>query len=307
MNREEQLKALKTALDLETDVVEKRNYLSNLNRQSYRSKPEPPEKPVKSTVEPAVYPKVKSEIKYFDYIKNSAPAWLWLVSLFTGIFGILLILKTRDFFNARKQDKERIKVSDDYKLQCQAIDEEVAEKQAETDAQYNAQMEEYEKAVAEYENVIIPQYNDALKRWTEAHNHEIDVTQNALNNTCNALISHYEATRILPVQYRKLNIIQFLYDFMSTSNYDITQAIENYDKKVQRELEMARLQEQQKANDLQAQAIQLANEQNQLAYEQNELLDEQNAISERARRNANTAAVIGTIQRHNTNKALKRK
>ena len=57
-------------------------------------------------------------------------------------------------------------------------------------------------------------------------------------------------------------------------------------------LEEMRLQEQQQANAL--------------AIEQNDLLDRQNSIAEKVRRDANIAAAVGTVQRHNTNKAIKK-
>ena len=56
--------------------------------------------------------------------------------------------------------------------------------------------------------------------------------------------------------------------------------------------EAMRLQEQQQANAL--------------AMEQNDLLDRQNSIAEKARRDANIAAAVGAVQRHNTNKTIKK-
>ena len=61
--------------------------------------------------------------------------------------------------------------------------------------------------------------------------------------------------------------------------------------KAQKDEEM-RLQEQQQANAL--------------AMEQNDLLDRQNSIAEKARRDANIAAAVGAVQRHNTNKTIKK-
>ena len=57
-------------------------------------------------------------------------------------------------------------------------------------------------------------------------------------------------------------------------------------------LEEMRLQEQQQANAL--------------AIEQNDLLDRQNSIAEKTRRDANIAAAVGAVQRHNTNKTIKK-
>ena len=52
--------------------------------------------------------------------------------------------------------------------------------------------------------------------------------------------------------------------------------------------------------------IQEQQQANALAMEQNDLLDWQNSIAEKARRDANIAAAVGTVQRHNTNKAIKK-
>ena len=57
-------------------------------------------------------------------------------------------------------------------------------------------------------------------------------------------------------------------------------------------LEEMRLQEQQQANALD--------------MEQNDLLNRQNSIAEKVRRDANIAAAVGTVQRHNTNMAIKK-
>ena len=78
-----------------------------------------------------------------------------------------------------------------------------------------------------------------------------------------------------------MDALQYIYDMISTSDYDVRQAIEEM-----------RLQEQQQANAL--------------AMEQNDLLDRQNSIAEKARRDANIAAAVGAVQRHNTNKTIKK-
>lgn len=85
---------------------------------------------------------------------------------------------------------------------------------------------------------------------------------------------------------------------ISTSDYDVTYAINSYDTHRQRmldtermKIEEARLQEQQIANDL--------------ADEHAQLLSEQNAISEQARRDAKFASAVGMVQQHNSNKYLK--
>lgn len=102
----------------------------------------------------------------------------------------------------------------------------------------------------------------------------------------------YEQTHIVPTQYRDAYALQYIYDMISTSDYDVRQTIDSFDKNEQRRLDIMRLQEQQQANAL--------------AMEQNDLLDRQNTIAAKARRDANIAAVVGTVQRHNTNKTIKK-
>ena len=106
------------------------------------------------------------------------------------------------------------------------------------------------------------------------------------------LAALYGETRIVPAQYRRVDALQYIYDMISTSDYDVRQAIEYFDKSQQRALEEMRLQEQQQANAL--------------AMEQNDLLDRQNSIAEKARRDANIAAAVGAVQRHNTTKTIKK-
>lgn len=52
--------------------------------------------------------------------------------------------------------------------------------------------------------------------------------------------------------------------------------------------------------------IQVLEQANALAMEQNDLLDRQNSIAEKVRRDANIAAAVGAVQRHNTNKTIKK-
>ena len=78
---------------------------------------------------------------------------------------------------------------------------------------------------------------------------------------------------------------------ISTSDFDVKRAIEKYDENINRNLEAAKLRAQQQANEL--------------ASQQNALLENQNEIAQKARRDANIAAVASTIQQHKLNKTIK--
>lgn len=74
----------------------------------------------------------------------------------------------------------------------------------------------------------------------------------------------YASSKIIPLQYRSINALRYIYDLMSTSDFEIKLAIDLYDRNEQRKLDSARLYEQQQAN-------QLANEQNVISKKQKKM------------------------------------
>lgn len=151
--------------------------------------------------------------------------------------------------------------------------------------------EAYTKSKEEYDSVLLPRYQAARSAWEAEHQAQIRKEEQELAQAKKELAALYGETRIVPAQYRRVDALQYIYDMISTSDYDVRQAIEYFDKSQQRALEEMRLQEQQA---------------NALAIEQNDLLDRQNSIAEKARRDANIAAAVGAVQRHNTNKTIKK-
>ncbi|MBR4305955.1 MAG: hypothetical protein IKT78_03830, partial [Ruminiclostridium sp.] len=112
------------------------------------------------------------------------------------------------------------------------------------------------------------------------------------------LNKHYETTKIIPKQYRSIDALNYIYDYISTSDFSVKEAIDAYEKNTQMQLERQRIQEQQYANEL-------AVRQNNLLAEQADLLYEQNEIAEKARRDANIASAAQIAEMHNRNKILK--
>ncbi|NMP37699.1 MAG: hypothetical protein GX051_06180 [Clostridiales bacterium] len=272
-----EIETLKNVLDLELFIKDKSKTLSRLKNQRFRKEPD---EPVRGTIS-IDYPEIKSEIK-FNWPLALLPSLLFLPWFFIYYFVI--------YKKDKEADIEAIKNSDAYKSQCQAIDKRVAERQAALDL-------EYKNNVNEYNNVIIPQYNHDLEAWTKKREEEITVVSNELSDAEKKLCDCYNSTKILPVQYRNISAIEYIYDMISTSNYDIKQAIDLYDRNEQRKIDEQRLEEQRLLNEQQQRA-------NQLAATQASLLEEQNDIAEKARRDANKAAVVGAVQRHNINKKL---
>ncbi len=121
-----------------------------------------------------------------------------------------------------------------------------------------------------------------------------------MNTSTEELSNHYENTKIIAMQYRTIPALQYIYDMISTYDYDIMQAIDLYDRSEQRKLDAERLEEQRRLTEQQKTA-------NELAAVNASLLQEQNEIADKARRDANIAAAVGAVQRHNLNKTLKKR
>ena len=62
------------------------------------------------------------------------------------------------------------------------------------------------------------------------------------------------------MQYRRINALRYIHDVMSSSNFTIVQAIQNYDMAIQRQIQQERLAEEQRRADAEEQAAWAAEE-----------------------------------------------
>lgn len=311
---ENKTEIVKMALDLSIKLNNNINERNTIASQKFKATPPPP---THATVQKPSYPKIVSTVK-FDWTKGFVPSVV-LAAVGFGLmeigFGIgsifamlalfispLLILgapvyMAYYYFKVHRKlkaaDIERIRTSSEYINQCAKIDSDFIEHQKALDQEYEAQMKMYKE-------VTLPTYQNELQEWTKRHDAELKRAQTNVNTVDAELSKLYSTTKIVPLQYRKIHILRYIYDVMSTSDYDVQAAIESYDRNEQRKLDEARLREQRIANQQMA-------DQNYLLDAQNGLINEQNEISEKSRRDAKIAATIATVQRHNTNKYLKRK
>ena len=270
MNTPEQVEALKQALDLTQRAEQLQEKSGALAGQTFKSKPAPP---------------VHTEIK-IEYPAIQSNVSFWSIELLpTLVFILWPIFYYFLFYKKRKEaDIERIKNSPEYKASCAKAEEEARIKQAEADARFAAEKKKYEEE-------ILPQYEKDLAAWQKKHDEDLAACRDELSQTRSTLAKLYEDTKIVPLQYRSIPALRHIYNTVSTSDYSVREAIEAYDQEIARQLEVTRIQEQQRANDI--------------ADEQNELLAEQNDIAEKARKDARNAAIAGVIQSHNRNKSLK--
>lgn len=280
MGNEIQSKTLHEVLELEKHLISLNNQLARLESEVF---PQPPSPPVKANIV-RTYPEIKSNVK-FNKALAIIPSLFFLPWIAIYYFVI--------YKKQKAEDIEAIRNSDAYKNECARLDASYAAQEVEATNQY-------ELLKAEYDNVTIPNYNNERAAWNAKHDEDISNTQNDISLTENRLATVYSETKIVPVQYRNVEALDYIYSMVSTSDYDVAYAINSYDTHRQRMIDTERL----RVEEANLQEQQIANA---LAEENASLLEEQNRIAERARRDANRSAAVAAVQRHNTNKYLKGK
>ena len=143
-------------------------------------------------------------------------------------------------------------------------------------------------------------WEEEYHRWQKEREGEISKIQKEISVLESQRDGLYDKLNGIPVHYRKTEIIRYIYNAVSTSDYTIKEAIELYDRNEQRKVDEARLREQQIYNQLQEEA-------NVYADEMNELQREANETAEKARRDMNIANVSNIYQNHKRNKMLDRR
>lgn len=282
-----QVENLEKALNLEKTIENSQRELNVIEGSTFEDKPQPPVRQIWE----AEYPKIKTTLKerfqYFD--KNMLIA---MIVCNVSLFPVTIYLFLKENKKAKEVAETAIRNSESYKSQCLEIDRDITSKQEQSDLNY-------EKELKEYEEVTLPQYELELKKWTDMINQRTMEFQSTLSSARNELTVHYQTTKIVPVQYRNIEALEFIYNTVSTSDdYDIVMAIELYEKKLARDIELEKIDEQRKANDLAEINARLLDQQNALAAEQN-------YIADKARREANAAAAVSAAQRAKTNRYLK--
>lgn len=291
MTREEQLSTIKQLRDLTADLQWQQDTLDELEWSSY----DPPEKPVLMTYTKPPYPEPKSSMRFnwkvFNYFwAISALIFLGICKLFdTPIFLLLHVAITIGYImkyrEMKKADVERVRNSDEFKAKLKTIDDD-----------YNGFIaiikEKYEKDLAEWTNDLMPRYEINKVKYEEKKRVDIANCKAAITHDKREIARIYGETKIIPTAYRTLPILEYIEDFMASSNFDVDRAIENYDRDQQRAIDEKRFQQEVYYNQLQEQMV--------------DAQERANDIADRARRDANRAEFVAAVQRHNTNKHLKK-
>lgn len=210
-------------------------------------------------------PEPKCKITFSDYFNQNLV--LNLILCFATYFIYLPFVLYR-WYNYKTEQDAMLKKSPEYLAAVQAakeyaraeqekvdaeiaeqqkiIDAEVVEKQAKQDKDHVESLKHYHDVVLpEYENgplkvyneVTIPNYIDVLvpayqKRrddWTIAHKLKLQMTEEQVQFNKETLEELYSETMLISLRYRKLSILQWLYNELSTSNITFERAVDLFD------------------------------------------------------------------------------
>lgn len=298
-DQQQQVAVMKKVVDLEKIIEESEVDLEFLKCESFESAPQSPEKQVISRE----YPEVESTVKFYGGIVFAVFMILVAVSTFAFerySFGqnISILVAVAfplvyyfAFYRTRKKANiKNIENSEEWKQKIAALTAAYDEAEREADRVYKQEKKEYDE-------IILPAYKAALADWQKQHDAQVKKAQTTMANASAELAALYDETKVVPTRYRSRDAVRFIYDLISSSNYDVTYAIEAYEKELQRQ------RDERTAYELAQQNARLA-EQNAHLAEQNALQEEANEEARKLRRDQNIAAATATYQRHKTNKTL---
>lgn len=228
MNKQEQLSAIRKALELTDRISKLQATINNISNQSTIKQPQPP---VRETVK-SQYPAIKSNVKFSWLIALVPIAVIWVLSALVPVVGALLLFISPAWIAVyyfviykpqKDADVEKMRTSEQYRQQCAAIDIENQRRQAELD-------EKYQAAMKEYNEVILPKYQEDVEELQKQHEKEIKKAQQELNTAKQELAEHYEKTQIVPKQYRNYEALMYINTALSMSASSVDEAIALYEE-----------------------------------------------------------------------------
>lgn len=288
MNNKEQVENVKKALDLSNLIVMYADNLKNFESKVY-TKPLPTA-PTKEICK-GDYPDAKAKLKINWKVLLIIEALICLVVYTLALFGLNLfelvlvypIVYLIIAIIKKNKESQNIEQSESYRQACAKAERDRMQKQKMLDEEYSAKLEKYN-------NYILPAYEKEKADWLGKINADKRNAEFNLSNATDALNKHYEKTKIVPINYRNIPALEYIYSIISTSDFTVKEAIENYDRRNSNIIQAASLYEQKASNELLAQQNQLRAEYNQTANKYNTLLQEQNEIADKTRLAAEKSA-----------------
>lgn len=322
----EETEIVKSARDITATIEYEEREVKRLKSESFSEPPEPPVRKIlekAKKVEPEYPEKPKTTYKYSEYFKEKVMKYSLPTRILRGIVLVLLALSGigyliilvlfgfsyKNYIQKKKEMNNQLANSKEYLQAVENAEKTAQKKQKELEEKIRLEQEKIDKEYAtqkqQYESVILPQYNDALNLWNANQERKIAIIEEEIRLNKEALDELYANTKIVSLTYRALWILSWLYNDMSTSDHDIRYATELLDRDRQR---LAT----QEAGNIVRKSVGQVEQTMKVGFnavynaieDGNELqLDTINNLS-KMRRNMNTGNVIGTVQRHNTNKML---
>lgn len=322
----EETEIVKSARDITATIEYEEREVKRLKSESFSEPPEPPVRKIlekAKKVEPEYPEKPKTTYKYSEYFKEKVMKYSLPARILRGIVLVLLALSGigyliilvlfgfsyKNYIQKKKEMNNQLANTKEYLQAVENAEKTAQKKQKELEEKIRLEQEKIDKEYAtqkqQYESVILPQYNDALNLWNANQERKIAIIEEEIRLNKEALDELYANTKIVSLTYRALWILSWLYNDMSTSDHDIRYATELLDRDRQR---LAT----QEAGNIVRKSVGQVEQTMKVGFnavynaieDGNELqLDTINNLS-KMRRNMNTGNVIGTVQRHNTNKML---
>jgi len=322
----EETEIVKSARDITATIEFEERELKRLKSERFKEPPKPPVRKIlekAKKVEPEYPQKPKTTYKYSEYFKEKVMKYSLPARILRGIVLVLLALcgigyliilvlfgfSYKNYIQKKKEMNNQLANSKEYLQAVENAEKTAQKKQKELEEKIRLEQEKIDKEYAtqkqQYESVILPQYNDALNLWNANQERKIAIIEEEIRLNKEALDELYANTKIVSLTYRALWILSWLYNDMSTSDHDIRYATELLDRDRQR---LAT----QEAGNIVRKSVGQVEQTMKVGFnavynaieDGNELqLDTINNLS-KMRRNMNTGNVIGTVQRHNTNKML---
>ena len=341
--QQEETAIIKNAMELTATIIIEENELKKIKAEKFRQLPTAPSRKILSMPkkeEPKYPPKPITQYSFKDYInevcegikKYFMPIGIILAAIF--ILGIIsdgasfiitalglitslgflivpvIIYLYYSFSVKRKKINQDLAESPEYLNAVENAKKTAQEEYEKAQVKVKQEQEkidaDYKKQKEHYEMITVPEYNQALDNWSTVKERKINFLEEEIKLNTEYLTDLYDTSKLVSKTYRDIALLRWLYEDMSSSDHDIRYATELLDRDRQRivTIESSRL-IQSSINTMNQNMMSGFNAVYNAIEYGNELQEDTIDVLSKARRDMNVGNIVGTVQRHNTNKMLK--
>lgn len=216
--------------------------------------------------------------------------WIFLLPGAAIIAVILRGVRTKQFYELKRQDVERIKSSKEYKHEYQRRLNDMKTRQYEFDKQYETELKEYNS------NWNI--WKENKKVWEADRQRRYEAAKSDRLYERDIIRQMFTEFGKFPKQYQFEECVSYVREVLATSDVDIQTAIEMYDRERQRRLESERIDALNRQAEIQEQRNR------ELAY-QSELQERANDIAQKHRRESAAFGAYNAYQNSKQTRMMK--